>query len=202
MRITRRARALLPLGLLISAAPPQELPTVFGLSLGKPLSIPVCARKLRPDGTPSQFVYQDDPAETCSEPDIQLSDAPWRRGNVDFPVKRMPLILHINSGYTLIVDGKLEGLEFSTLGYANTNGIIDELTAKFGRPTAVRRITASPSGVPVPATHAEWRLLNLHVSYRSIDYSVEYGLLQIETSKMQALRLAHQRDQERHRTAL
>ncbi|KUO56335.1 MAG: hypothetical protein APF78_01845 [Sphingomonadales bacterium BRH_c3] len=145
---TRCILAVLSLGLLTAATAPQQQWTVFGLELGKPLSIPVCQHKVLPGGLVSNYTYEDDPRETCHEPDIQLSDAPWRRGNVDFPLQRMPLILHINSGYTLIVDGKLEGLQFDTLGYANTDGIISELTAKFGRPTSVARITASPSGVP------------------------------------------------------
>lgn len=98
MTIKRCALAAISLGLLTAAAPPQRTWTVFGLELGKPVSLPVCKHKVYPDGRVSQFTYEDDPAETCHEPDIQLSDAPWRRGSVDFPLKKMPLILGLNNG--------------------------------------------------------------------------------------------------------
>jgi hypothetical protein len=190
---------------LTAATPPPPPPqswTVFGLELGKPLAIPECHHKVSSRG----FVfstYEDDPAETCYEPDIELQGAPpWRRGSVNFPLKKMPLILHLNSGYTLIVNGKLEGLQFDTLNYGNTDAIIRELSVKFGRPTSVTRFTANPANVPVPATHAEWRLPNLYVSYRNIDYSVDYGALLIETPIMQVARRVKERAQEAERTKL
>lgn len=176
--------------------------TVFGLELGKPITIPMCKHKVLPGGLVSQFTYEDDPAEACYEPDIQLSDAPWRRGSVNFPLKRAPRIVVGSSGFTLIVDGKLEGLRFDTLSYTVTDGVISELSEKFGRPTSVTRFTATPSGIPVPATHAEWRLPNLYVSYRSIDRSMESGTLLIETPVMQGVRRTHLEAQDAQRTKL
>lgn len=204
--MTRRTRiaAILALASLTAAAPPSPQPwTVFGLELGKPLSIPMCRHKVLPGGLVSQFTYEDDPAETCYEPDIELNGAPpWRRGTVAFPLKRMPQIVYGNRGYTLIVNGSLEGLQFDTLNHGSTGSIIGELSEKFGHPTSVTRFTANPSGIPVPATHAEWRLPNLYVSYRNIDYSVEYGSLLIETRVMQGARRMYERAQDAERTKL
>lgn len=202
----RRAHitAIFALASLAAAPPPKPQSwTVFGLELGKPLSIPMCKHKVLPGGYVSQFTYEDDPAETCYEPDIELNGAPpWRRGNVDFPLKRIPLIVHGSTGFTFIVDGKLEGLQFDTLNHGSTSEIIEELSEKFGRPTSVTRFTANPSGIPVPATHAEWQLPNLYVSYRNIDSSVEYGSLLIETTVMQAARRTYDKAQDAARTKL
>jgi hypothetical protein len=205
MKIVRTLAILAASVALSAASPPAPAPaptTVFGMELGKPLAIPMCKRKMMPGGYLSKYTYEDDPAETCYEPDIQLSDAPWRRGSVDFPLSRTPSFLALNTGFTLIVDGKLEGLQFSTLGHANTNAIIGELTAKFGRPSSVSRTTSTISGIAVPAIEAEWRLPTLHVSYRNIDTEVEHGFLEIETTAMHERRSAHQQAQEAGRTRL
>ena len=188
-----------------STSPSPAAPTswtVFGLPLGEPLSIPLCKHRLLPDGTVMDRLYEENPAQTCYEPDIQLRDAPWRRGSVDFPLAKAPLILHENGGLTLMVDGKLEGLRFDTLSYGNTEGIIDELRKKFGPPTSVTHITATPNGVPIPAIDAEWQLPNLYVSYINIKNSVEYGFLEIRTPTMQRLEKALDKSREEQRTAL
>ncbi len=114
----------------------------------------------------------------------------------------MTLILPLSSGYTLIVDGRLEELQFDALSHVNTDGIISELSAKLGKPTSVTRFTATPSGVAFPAIHAEWQLRNLHVSYRTVDYRVDYGALLIETPVMQRVRRAHEQEQDAQRTTL
>jgi hypothetical protein len=186
-----------------TAAAPFDRPwNVFGLELGKPVSLPNCNYKTLPGGTVSKYTFENDPINACHEPDIQLSDAPWRRGYVNFPVAKTPLILPINGGFTLVVDGKLEGLRFSTLSYANTDAIMRELTTKFGRPTSVTNTVSTVSGIAVPARWAEWKLPDLYVSYRNIDTDMKYGFLEIETPVMRALRLAHEQQQEKQRQAL
>lgn len=200
-----RLSCLIALASVAAASAPAEAPkswTIFGMELGKPVALPTCKHKALPGGGLSQYVYEDDPAETCHEPDIVLRDAPWRRGAVNFPLARIPLIVRGSTGFTLIVEGKLEGLQFDTPGYSHASAIIDELAQKFGRPSSVTRTTATPSNIPVPAVHAEWKLQNLYVSYRSIDYSIDSGFLEIETPTMQALRKKRQQEQENERTKL
>ena len=50
--------------------------------------------------------------------------------------------------------------------------------------------------------NAEWRLPGLYVSYRSIDYSVEYGELLIETPVLSNLRRAKDVSEMARRTKL
>ncbi len=141
MRIRLSAMAVLSLVLLPAAGQAQAPWTVYGIELGQPVALPTCKHKILSNGQPSQYIFEDDPAETCHEPEIQLRDAPWQRGSVNFPRRKQPLISAFNSGYTLIIDGKVEGLQFSTLGDANTNAIINELSTKFGRPTSISKTT-------------------------------------------------------------
>jgi len=202
MRIRLSAMAVLSLVLLPASGQAQAPWTVYGIELGQPVALPACKHKTLPNGQPSQYIYEDDPAETCHEPEIQLRDAPWQRGSVNFPLRKQPLISAFNSGFTLIIDGKVEGLQFSTRGDANTNAIINELSTKFGRPTSISKTTSTVAGIAVPAVHTEWDLESLYVSYLNIHREIGYGLLEIETPKMQAVRRMDQERKAADRQAL
>lgn len=186
----------------VAATAPPSLPVVFGIALGQPIDLPECKHLVDPNGDISPYLYERDPAVTCYETDIQLSDATWRRGMVHFPVQRAPLIIHGNAGFTLVVDGKVEGLQFDTQGPSNVGAIVRELTGKFGRPTSTDNITSVISSIPFPAVEVQWRLANLYVQYISAERSVEYGWLLIETAKMHALRVRKEDGDKALRTAL
>lgn len=187
--------------LMATAAATGAPPTVFGLEFGKPLSIPVCRHQLLPGGTVS-ITYESEPAVTCYEPDIQLTGAPWRRGSVDFPTGTKPIVTKINMINTLIIDGRLEGLEISTPDHNHTLLIVDELTKKFGKPTEVRHQQAEVEGIAVPALEFTWRLRGLTVTYTNIDDDMDYGNIEIETPAMQRLRHDHDESASKARTAL
>lgn len=171
----------------VTTAPAKSW-TVFGVELGRPPSMPVCKHTVLFDGHVSEYTYESDPKEICYEPDIQLRDASWRRGSINFPLSKTPTILSFNKCNSSIIDDKIEGLECSSLNYSVSDDIIQEIISKFGRPSSITRFTAMPAGIPVPATHVEWRLPNIYVSYRNIDRSVDHGSLLIETPIMQRAR--------------
>lgn len=187
---------------LISAPAYAAPPSIFGLVLGKPVSIPECPRSRLSGGGFSEVVYEQNPPQTCHEPDIALRDAPWRRGAVVFPSRRAPLIMLGNSGYTLIVDGKLEGIDIDTLSHNNTHAILRELTAKFGKPTSVVSEQAVVAGIAVPSLVATWRLPDILVRYTNINDDLEAGALRIETQALQRVREAHEQTLEGARTPL
>jgi len=174
---------------------------VFGLEFGKPLSIPVCRRAVLPGGTES-ITYESEPAVTCHEPDIQLRDAPWHRGTIDFPMSKAPVFMDGNVLYTLVVDGRLEGLQIETLNHNHTEAIARQLAAKFGKPTSIEHDQAEVEGIAVPSLVFTWRLRGLRVTYTNIDDSMDYGQVLIETPAMQRVR--HNRDESasKARTAL
>ncbi|MES2987904.1 MAG: hypothetical protein V4808_08355 [Pseudomonadota bacterium] len=189
--------------LIIAAAEPDQSHMIFGMELGKPVSIAPCPRKVLANGMASDFLFDTtDPAEICFEPDIQLRDAPWRRGAFSFPLKRVPLIMSGNTGLTLILDGKLEGIQIDTLGYSHAEGIVRELSAKYGKPLHVDPTQSTVSGIPVPSIEAVWQVRGVFVRYLSVDGSVETGSLWVESTKMHSVRAEWTRKQARAREPL
>jgi len=186
---------------MAAAAAAAAPPTVFGLEFGEPLSIPVCRHQILPGGTVS-ITYETDPAATCYEPDIQLRDAPWRRGTIDFPMSKAPAFMDGNVLYTLVIDGRLEGLQIETLNHNHTEAIARELAAKFGKPTSIERDQAEVEEIAVPSLVFTWRLHRLTVTYTNIDDSMDYGQVLIETPAMQRLRRDRDESASKARTAL
>ena len=183
----------------VGAQTPDEsrsasLTTIFGLRLGEPLSIAECPRHRLSNGSFSELTYDPDPHQICYEPDIQLRDAPWRRGGFNFPIDRIPLIMQGHYGFTIIIDGRLEGVEIDTLDHTNTDAIIGELTQKYGPPTSVERDREDIGGVPVPDVVATWRRRSVTVEYRSVDQSLDHGALRVMTPRYENLRVAHERE--------
>ena len=196
------AFAALPMTATAQAQAPTSPITIFGMQLGEPISIPECPRRRRSDGTLSDITYERSPPNVCFERDIQLRDAPWRRGAITFPTDRIPLIMSGASGFTIIINGRLEGVEIQTLGHAHADGIIRELTEKFGRPTSVEADSEIIHGITVPSTTAIWRRPQGLIEYRSVDGDLEHGYLRIMTATYAALRAAHQRSQAEAHTPL
>jgi hypothetical protein len=187
---------------LAAATAGSSTPTVFGLEFGKPISIPTCRHPVLAGGMVAG-AYETEPTTMCYEPDIELSGGvPWRRGSVDFPTSSQPLVSKVNMISTLIVNGKLEGLEISTPDHNHTLVIVDELTKKFGKPTEVHHQQAEVQGIAVPALEFSWRLHGLTVTYTNVDDDIDYGSIEIETPVMQKLRSQHEDANLRARTAL
>lgn len=175
--------------------------TVFGLEFGKPPSIPVCKHKVLPDGSES-ITYEQDPAVTCYEPEIQLSDAPWGRSVIDFPMRKAPVIMTTNVLYAWIVDGKVEGLEIETLNHVHTSAIASELAAKFGKPTSVAHDRSEVHGIAFPSLTYSWRWHGLMVTYTNIDDSLDRGKVEIDTPVMERVKRAFTANRTKEMTPL
>ena len=201
--MARRHVSLLAAPLLLAAAAPDARPmAVFGVEIGQPIQIPECAHSRLSNGRVSEFSYDLNPAETCRDPDIQLRDAPWRRGWIVFPSQRSPLILSGNMLAYFVLDGIVVGLRAETLDHNNTDAIMRELVGKFGRPTSFESDSEVLQGIPVPARTAVWRLGQLVVRYRNVDQDIRHGSLLVVTPRFEQLRVSREREQLQARTPL
>jgi hypothetical protein len=180
---------LLPAGCLSAgAANAQDLPSVFGLQLGAPVTLPECRRM---EGMPGDapFYYLDQ-AVTCAELPRQLTKSPFRDVEVHFPCDKTPEISAVNLiGTYLSKDSdKVIGIEVATPGYAAVALVIAQLTAKFGKPTAVDDDRQVVGGISVAAKHFIWKRNGFTVDYRSVDPSdSKVGALLVSTDQYDRL---------------
>lgn len=168
--------------LLQGTAPlPAAAPTVLGQELGKPITLPECPHKRWPDGRTSPDLYELYPNIICHTPPTQLRDAPWQRADLYFPTDKIPLIMRGHMGYLIVIDGKLEGIRLETPGYGNAEAIIDEVSAKFGKPVSIEKIAPTIAGISLPARLVTWKSQGLIIQYETIWADVANGKIEVMT---------------------
>src|SRR5687767_4273408 len=147
--------------------------TVFGFSFGQPFTLPECER--------TSYGYKIDIRNVCFE---RLSDSKSKnRKNqalepmvnetvkVRFPVLDGPQIVKGDGFLALILNGKLEGIGFNTLGVRNADSVLQTLKQKFGAPaTVVSKKVRNVMGASFDAFHATWALSDLYITFDSAVY--------------------------------
>jgi len=189
-----------------AAANAQELPVVFGVQLGAPVTLPEC---LRLDGaTPDadgRVYYHVDQAVTCAGLPYHMARSPFRGADVHFSREEKPEIISTNMiGVYLSKDGdKVVAIETGTPGYAAAALIIVRLTAKFGKPTVVDDDRQVVGGISVPTKHLIWKRSGFTVDYRSADsFDTKEGSLLVSTDEYDRLTKEAAADRAAKRTPL
>jgi hypothetical protein len=189
-----------------AAANAQELPVVFGVQLGAPVTLPEC---LRQDGsTPDadgRVYYYVDQAVTCAGLPYQLPKSPFRDADVHFSREETPEIISTNMiGIHLSKDSdKVIGIETGTPGYAAAALIIARLTAKFGKPTVVDDDRQVVRGISVPTKHLIWKRSGFTVDYQSASpFDTKEGSILVSTDEYDRLARGAAADSAAKRTPL
>jgi len=185
-------------------APAAALPTVFGLELGAPIALPECqrmpARFLAPGVKPPYSSVQIAP---CQQLPGEYGPGTETDGLVRFPPDKLPAIVGVDIMETTVLNGRLEALSAATLSYNSAPGIVRELTAKFGAPTARETETVLVEKIAVPSIHVTWSRPGYSVDYHSVaENEIDYGDLTIETDAGRAARVSKERARDALRTPL
>ena len=193
-RVKRKIRWLLwPAAcLLAGAANAQALPSVFGVQLGAPVTLPECRRMegmpLSSSGMPA---YELEQPNICARQPYQLSTVPLRVVDVYFPQEAKPEISSVNMivAYLAKDDDKVIGIEASTPGNAAAAYIIAQLTAKFGKPTQVIDDHQVVGNVSIATKHVIWKHPGFTVDYQSADpFGPRVGKLLVSTGDYDRLK--------------
>ena len=154
--------------------------TVFGISLGQEFSLPECAK--------ASYGYRIGTKQVCFE---RLFEKEKLAGpivtdsvRIRFPLADSPAIV---TGAVLIgrvIDGKLEGVGFNTIGTRNADTVLDRLKEKYGEPNVfLPRVVQNRLGASFDAFDAAWSGQNLEVHFQSVMGSLDSGLVIIDTKK-------------------
>lgn len=177
---------LLLVPILIGASD-EPLPKVFDLPLGEPVPLPECQHSDLGGQTKSRSIYAETQPTTCQVPaGVEFPSRP-NAGAIIFARLKAPWFVNADRVDTVIVDGKLEGIEAATKPITVSTGLALELINKFGVPTQNGFDPIKTGGLPT-----------LHMVWDRPDYVVEYiakpsmntaGTFRVETSRARALRL-------------
>ena len=179
--------ALLLLGAAVAPAASQttKLPSLFGLQLGAPISLPTCAYY---NNDPS-LGYDMVPKQMCIELPTVKNGELYPTSRVWFEPEHAPAIVKNWQMLAVPINGQLAGLRFYTSGLSIQNAVLVELTNKFGKPTSVSNHALQNSmGATFSAIDARWVRPGFSVHLDGVKGSIDLGMVTIETPPAAALR--------------
>lgn len=183
----KRFAQVLAVFLLVAPLPAgAEDITIFGLKLGSELVLPECPYKM--DGERKSYKFRE-VVSVCAESPapIRTYGQPVRR--IAFPLTSAPAILKNWSLIALEIDGRLEGIEFFTSGISSQELVFEQLTEKFGKPTALnRRAMQTMMGAAFEVIDATWDSPALYVRFRGAESNVNSGNVTIDRPAATAAR--------------
>jgi len=158
--------------------------TVFGFTLGEKLSITECERKSLGYENSKSMCF-----ERFSKYVNGVETYPTEPPNnenllIKFPYGDSPQIVSGNVISGIILDGKLEGISFSTSGISDADYVLAKLQEKYGKPsTYIPRKIENAMGASFDSFIAGWKLENLDISFFGVKTKLDEGQVFIDTNK-------------------
>ena len=192
-------KLLLSAALLTTALSATAQSTVFGLELGKELTIPECSRDRLGH-------YEIMPKAMCFKRVFdEKSKVPVLNGSIEaeLPSGTGPEFIKGSTVLLSLKDGKLEGMGLQTHGLATEDLVLTALNEKFGTPAELKKETVRNGfGATYAGTVATWSKPNLSVFYESVHGNVKTGFVRIETDNARDARLKYFEEQAKARAKL
>jgi len=156
---------------------------VFGIPFGRRLQMPECNKQYG--------IYDLHKKSVCFErifgKEKLTSTIENETVRITFPISDSPKIVKNGVLLGTIIDGKLEGINFNTLGVRDADQVLLKLKEKYGEPQEyLPYVEENRLGQKFNAFAALWKLDNLEVYMQSILGSVTSGLVSIDTPKAKA----------------
>lgn len=153
---------------------------VFGLALGQSLQIPECRKQYG--------IYDISNKSVCFERIFGREKLTTPVENetvkITFPTLDAPKIAKNGVLLGMVIDGKLEGINFNTFGIKDAEQVLNKLKEKYGEPHEYKPyVEENRLGQKFNAFSALWKLDNLEVYMQSILGSITSGLVSIDTHK-------------------
>lgn len=182
----------------------QDTSSVFGMRLGQPLTIPECERNEYLWYVGSNTCYKRDP-KIYGVPEDKKFDMKYIKNytknnpppalgteqvEISFSASDWPQYISPSNTSALLIDARLEGMQFFTFGVSNADLMLERLKTKYGASTSFLPLKVKNGlGLPFDAFIASWRLPNLVVTFYSVETSLDHGRVTIDTGKGDAWRM-------------
>ena len=169
---------LLALSLLTASAPvlASEPTAIFGIELGKPLTLPECSYQIG-GGMKLYDTVQQAKCKEDQRPDRAIG-VTWTP--VNFPADQAPVIAKWTYVNAYMLNGIVEGIEFPTAGVSSQYVVLTQLKQKFGAPSAVStRSAQNAMGAAFSVIEAEWHTGAITVSFHGALDQFDKGRVEI-----------------------
>lgn len=153
---------------------------VFGIPLGQDFLLPECAK--------ASYGYSIGTNQACFERlfarEKQTGPIVTDTVRIRFPIAESPAIVKGGELIGRVIDGKLEGVGFNTMGIQNADTVLARLKEKYGEPKELLpQVVKNRLGASFDAFDAAWSGQNIEVLFQSVSGSLDSGLVNIDTKK-------------------
>lgn len=154
--------------------------TIFGIPLGQDFSLPECAK--------ASYGYDIGTNQTCFERlfarEKQTGPIVTETVKIRFPIAKSPAIVNGGELIGRVIDGKLEGVGFNTMGIRNADIVLARLKEKYGEPEVfLPHVVKNRLGASFDVFDAAWSGQNIEVLFQSVSGSLDSGLVNVDTKK-------------------
>jgi len=166
----------------------SEPARVFGYEFGKPLQLPTCPYKNIFPGS-AEVMYDTPTATTCLEKPHSVNGygVPVRR--LEFSHADAPTIVKNSSMIVLELNGVLVGIQFFTYGVKSQELTLDQLTAKYGKPSQINKSTVQNAyGAAFESISAKWVLPSVAVDFNGTVGNLDSGTVIIDSPEGSQMR--------------
>lgn len=185
-----------------SMAQDKPIPSLFGITIMQPISVPECAfdpkavEKYRKAVAkfPTlglHFPYDINRSAPCYKRRDQfagMTEGPANESlTIHFPMSAPPEGAKWDSVYATIIDGKVQGIGFMTYGLSSQSLVMDQLRGKFGEPTT-NKVVAKQNGygAKFDSIEAAWSLTGgTMLFFESTGMRTDYGIVSLRTPTAQ-----------------
>jgi hypothetical protein len=188
------ARSLIASALLSHCAVFASDDFVFGIKMGDSPQIPECSKNKSPG---LQDYYEVIPSKTCFEHKNKYSIGNYNVSEIaiKYTDDDKPSMAPVGELNAILIDDKIESIQFYTGGAATRDSDLRELTKKYGKPTKTKWLNEKTAfGVNIKIVVAMWHTKNLFVYLQSYDDRADVGTIRIETEKGCGLRLYEEKE--------
>lgn len=173
----------------ISVQASAQTISIFGFELGRPLNLPECVFKT----VAGMKLYEVIQPATCAESATTINGYKQPVRRIVFSQAETPTIVKNWNAIPLEVDGNLVGLHFFTPGASAQQLALDQLTSKFGKPTARKSYPVqNVMGAKFDAISAQWRSPSVQIAFEGIRDKIDTGEIYIDLPTAADLRRSWQ----------
>lgn len=176
---------------------------IFGIRLGTSFTLSQCSYRRLDSST----IFYNPPSQgSCYEiiggegrTTIEANDTV----QVDWSADDAPQLVSGGSAIIQLVNGKVEGVGFNTMGVEFQKRDLQMLVAKFGQPTTIKTPTVSNLlGAVTQVIFATWNVDGIQIYFNSAEDGLDKGLVNIDTPTGTAYKKAALEKLDRQRTKL
>ena len=156
--------------------------TIFGIPLGTSFTLSQCSYRRLDSST----IFYNPPSQGSCYEIIASDGRTTLEANdtvqVDWSTDEAPKLASGDSAIIQLLNGKVEGVGFNTMGVEFQQRDLQMLVAKFGQPTTIKTPTVSNIlGVVTQVIVATWNVDGIQVYFNSAEDGLDKGLVNIDT---------------------